>query len=77
MDDKFIRGCWPEAQIIGNTITLQALSCQCLFSVKEFTVCVGGKKTNLNWSKIPCKEKNYHTNVIVHDRGELLSRVLF
>lgn len=44
MDDKFIRRCWPEAQVIENTITLQALSCQCLLPVKEFTVCVGGKK---------------------------------
>lgn len=43
MDNKFIRGYWPEAQIIGNTITLQALSRQCLLSVKEFTVCVSGK----------------------------------
>lgn len=44
MDDKFIRGCWPEAQVIGNTVTLQALSSQCLLPIKEFTVCVGGKK---------------------------------
>lgn len=44
MDDKFIRGCWPEAQVIGNTVTLQALSSQCLLPIKEFTVCVGEKK---------------------------------
>lgn len=44
MDNKFIKGFWPEALVKGNTITLQALSSQCLLPVKEFTACVGGKK---------------------------------
>ena len=54
MDDKFIRGFWPEALVKGNTITLQALSCLCLLPVKEFTACVGGKKIlKTKRSKIP------------------------